>query len=149
MGNRAVITFDPKPTGDSLGVYLHWNGGAESVYAFLDALDHYAVRDNSDAPYQLARFVQIVGNFLGGTLSLGVGHLRQLDCDNGDNGLYVVTRNAKERTVRRSDGSFSEWWPESRVESERVQAYKHPYHTAEDSIVKAIHVKNDAAFNVS
>ncbi|PAW79076.1 MAG: hypothetical protein B9S32_03730 [Verrucomicrobia bacterium Tous-C9LFEB] len=149
MGNRAVITFDPNPTGDSLGVYLHWNGGPESVYAFLDTLDHYVVRDNSDAPYQLARFVQIVGNFLGGTLSLGVGHLRQLDCDNGDNGLYAVTRISKERIVRRSDGSLTEWWSEFRVESERVSAYKHPYHTAADSIAKAIHEKNDAAFKES
>ena len=40
----------------------------ESVYPFLEALDLYEVRDDSDPTYQLARFVQIVANFFGGTL---------------------------------------------------------------------------------
>ena len=38
MGNRAVITnsksFDVANSTD-LGVYLHWNGGRDSVEAFL------------------------------------------------------------------------------------------------------------------
>ena len=32
MGNRAVLEFK-----DGTGIYLHWNGGPESVLAFLDA----------------------------------------------------------------------------------------------------------------
>ena len=37
MGNRAVITFSgSRSTG--VGIYLHWNGGLESVLAFLDAV---------------------------------------------------------------------------------------------------------------
>ena len=32
MGNRAVITTEKK----DLGIYLHWNGGRDSVEAFLN-----------------------------------------------------------------------------------------------------------------
>lgn len=32
MGNRAIITTKKR----DLGVYLHWNGGRDSVGAFLD-----------------------------------------------------------------------------------------------------------------
>lgn len=35
MGNRAVISFDEND--NATGVYLHWNGGPESVLAFLAA----------------------------------------------------------------------------------------------------------------
>ncbi len=35
MGNRAVITTEDK----QMGVYLHWNGGRDSVEAFLDYCD--------------------------------------------------------------------------------------------------------------
>jgi hypothetical protein len=31
MGNRAVITTEDK----QLGVYVHWNGGRDSIEAFL------------------------------------------------------------------------------------------------------------------
>jgi hypothetical protein len=35
MGNRAVISFSEAKT--ATGIYLHWNGGPESILAFLDA----------------------------------------------------------------------------------------------------------------
>ena len=36
MGNRAVITTQEYLTNpDTIGVYLHWNGGRDSVQAFL------------------------------------------------------------------------------------------------------------------
>ena len=101
MGNRAVVTFETKPTSNSVGVYLHWNGGKESIVPFVKALDRYGVRDGQDGTYQLARFIQLIGNFFGGTLSLGVGNLRKLDI-NGDNGLYVVNRIKGETVITRS-----------------------------------------------
>ena len=89
MGNRAVIT----DTSKQIGVYLHWNGGYDSVSAFCE----YARLKGVPAPsndcasdYAWARFCQIVGNFLGGTGSLGVGLYRRMDKDNGDNGVYIV-----------------------------------------------------------
>lgn len=38
MGNRAVITTSKAPDvsgAKDLGIYLHWNGGRDSVEAFL------------------------------------------------------------------------------------------------------------------
>ena len=92
MGNRAVIAFQEENwravQPDSLGIYLHWNGGPESVVAFLDAAEKLGVRREDE--YGAARLCQIIGNWFGGTLSLGVGKCRNMDTDNGDNGTYVV-----------------------------------------------------------
>lgn len=94
MGNRAVICFSHKAewaeleTRDPIGVYLHWNGGRDSVEGFLKAARELKLGGDKD--YTVARFVQMVANFFGGTSSIGVGKLSDLDCDNGDNGLYVV-----------------------------------------------------------
>jgi hypothetical protein len=91
MGNRAVITLDKNISPDSLGIYLHWNGGAESVMAFAQAAhDLGALGRGSDDDYSFARLVQVVTNFFGGTLSVGVAKLRNLDTDNHDNGLFVI-----------------------------------------------------------
>ena len=92
MGNRAVIAFQSadldKVQPDSVGVYLHWNGGSESVEAFLTAAKELGVRREDE--YGVARLCQIIGNWFGGTLSIGIGKCRTLDTDNGDNGTYVV-----------------------------------------------------------
>ena len=87
MGNRAVIAFGDKPT--DTGIYLHWNGGRASVEAFLGAAKELGVRAN-DGCYMPARLCQIIGNWFGGALSLGVGPLKELDCDNHDNGMYII-----------------------------------------------------------
>lgn len=88
MGNRAVISFNE---GDqAIGVYLHWNGGPESVLAFLAAAKILGVRNGADKPYFFARFCQIIGNFFGGTTSVGIGTVGSLDTDNHDNGWYII-----------------------------------------------------------
>ncbi len=91
MGNRAVIAFQEETwttvQPDTVGIYLHWNGGPDSVTAFLDAAKELGVRSDD---YGIARLCQIIGNWFGGTLSLGIGPCRKLDTDNGDNGTYVV-----------------------------------------------------------
>lgn len=88
MGNRAII----KPEGQNIGVYLHWNGGIDSVTAFLKYCELKDFRGFDD-PYGLARFCQVVGNFFGGGLSLGI----ETDVEETeeaaewiDNGIYVV-----------------------------------------------------------
>ena len=101
MGNRAVITFDKKPTPDSMAIYLHWNGGPESVLAFLEAANQLNVRIGDDG-YEFARVVQIIANFFGGTTSIGVGQLKTLDCDNKDNGVFIVSRAGGKITIRQS-----------------------------------------------
>jgi hypothetical protein len=90
MGNRAVIAFkDESITKDlSPAIYLHWNGGRDSVEGFLAAAKKLALR--SDSSYAAARLAQVIGNYFGGTLSLGVGVYSTLDTDNYDNGVYWV-----------------------------------------------------------
>ena len=100
MGNRAVIKFG----GTNQGIYLHWNGGIESVQAFLDCAKRYKLRSGC---YGNARLCQIIGNFFGGSLSLGIDDVRFLDCDNYDNGMYVVNEHW-EITKREYDQGHNE-----------------------------------------
>ena len=102
MGNRAVVIFvDEETNYISPAVYLHWNGGAESVYRFLDELDRRKVR--SGQGYDCARFIQIVGEAFDrdgvSGISLGVSappvslSLEDVQMLNpGDNGIYLVYR---------------------------------------------------------
>jgi len=108
MGNRAVIAFQEENwttiASDTVGIYLHWNGGPDSVHAFLDAAKELGVRREDD--YGAARLCQIIGNWFGGTLSVGIGLCRTMDTDNGDNGTYVVDlENHGWKVARRIHGS--------------------------------------------
>jgi hypothetical protein len=89
MGNRAVITIRDKhkPKDDWSSLYLHWNGGRDSVEPFLYVAKLYEIRCDSDPTYGIARLAQIIGNTLGGTLSIGVAAYKYLDTDNYDNGV--------------------------------------------------------------
>ncbi len=148
MGNRAHVIFhDPKNNRISPAIYLHWNGGPESIYAFLDELERRGVRN--DTEYTCARFCHVVGDFMdqeqAGGLSLGiVSGPRTISThslesfDNGDNGVYVVSWENSKRIMRRFtrttyDSSFKEL-PFDKVESEREEAYKHKYITDPEGI---------------
>lgn len=93
MGNRAVLTASTDPNlrdSNDIGVYLHWNGGRDSVEGFLAYCKMRGFRAPDDDTYGWARFCQIVANYFGGDgLSLGVGRLCELDCE-GDNGVYII-----------------------------------------------------------
>ena len=86
MGNRAVITTQDK----ELGVYLHWNGGRDSVEAFLTYCKLKEYRCPENDCYGWARLCQVIGNFFGGTYSVGIDKYNRLDTDNGDNGVYII-----------------------------------------------------------
>lgn len=90
MGNRAVITASTSKT-KGVGIYVHWNGGPESVLAFLDVARERGYRDPADdESYAMARLCQVICEFFGGDSSVGIGQLDELDCDNYDNGVYVI-----------------------------------------------------------
>ena len=93
MGNRAVITTytgsNPQSSTE-LGVYLHYNGGRDSVEPFLAYCKAKGYRPPETDCYGWARLCQIIGNFFGGGLSLGVDVCARLDCNNGDNGTYII-----------------------------------------------------------
>ena len=101
MGNRAIV----KPEGKNIGVYLHWNGGINSVTAFLKYCELKGYRSFSDDSYGLARFCQVVGNFFGGGLSIGVEtdiYETEEAAEWIDNGIYVV----KDWEIVRRIGGF-------------------------------------------
>lgn len=86
MGNRAVITTK----NEDIGVYLHWNGGRDSVEAFLTYCKMMDFRPPEKDCYGWARLCQVIGNFFGGDSSIGIDKVERLDCDNGDNGTYII-----------------------------------------------------------
>lgn len=93
MGNRAVIT--PSEKDDAQSIYVHWNGGLESVLAFLHAARDLGVRDPlKDESYGMARLVQVIGiYFIETTDSLGIQPYKFADKTNWDNGVYVLGEN--------------------------------------------------------
>lgn len=90
MGNRAVITTAPY-SDTNVGIYVHWNGGRESIEGFLEAAKELGYRSpGEDNSYAMARLVQAIGVYFGGELSLGVDLCSNLDTDNGNNGTYLI-----------------------------------------------------------
>lgn len=100
MGNRAIITSKTNKYNkdkNRIGLYLHWNGGRDSVDAFLAYARARGVRGaESDDGYCFARLAQIVGNYFGGTTSVGVVVLTPEDIEDRcaewglDNGVYFI-----------------------------------------------------------
>lgn len=93
MGNCAVITTSTDinvSESNDIGVYLHWNGGRDSVEAFLMYCKLKGYRTPEYDNYGWARLCQVIGNFFGGDLSIGIDKCCNLDCDNYDNGVYII-----------------------------------------------------------
>lgn len=88
MGNRAVITTEKR----DLGVYLHWNGGRDSVEAFLRYCELRGFRSPDSDEYGWARLCQVIANFMGASgLSVGISrYTTDKQMDPGDNGVYVI-----------------------------------------------------------
>lgn len=98
MGNRAVILSkndmlaDGKINPNQIGVYLHWNGGRDSVSAFLKYCKLKGYRSPSTDCYSWACLCNVISNFFGDGMSLGIDIASRLDCDNYDNGVYIIDR---------------------------------------------------------
>ena len=93
MGNRAVITTsrdNDVSMSNDIGIYLHWNGGRDSVEAFLEYCKRRGFRSPDQDCYVWARLCQVIANFFGGDLSIGIDRCCNLDCNNWDNGVYIV-----------------------------------------------------------
>lgn len=94
MGNRAVITTSTSVSikdSNDIGIYLHWNGGRDSVEAFLAYCKRRGFRPPEQDCYGWARLCQVIGNFFGGDDSIGIDRCCNLDCDNYDNGVYIIS----------------------------------------------------------
>lgn len=104
MGNRAVISIKDKDNPSlSPAIYLHWNGGRDSVEGFLEvAKRKYESMHSPD--YGIARLTTIICNWFGSQekdsgLSVGVGCISKMDQNNHDNGVYWI--NSKFEIVGR------------------------------------------------
>lgn len=86
MGNRAVITTRAK----RMGVYVHWDGDREHIEAFLAFCKASGFRSPERYNYGWAYLATVIGNYFGDGLSVGVDTLSCLDCDNWDNGTYII-----------------------------------------------------------
>lgn len=119
MGNRAVITTRSK----DLALYLHWNGGRDTVEPLLKYCEMQGYRPPSSDCYGWARMAQVVGNFFGGSLSVGIARFENLG-DQGDNGVYVIDGwNIVERIEQEYDENWNltgKWRdiPESQEQNE-------------------------------
>lgn len=90
MGNRAVITFNTSPNAPC--IYLHWNGGLDSVEAFLMAAKKLQLIKPTRAETMDAIADMLHNHFFAPGYSKTVTRLRydQADAENGDNGVYII-----------------------------------------------------------
>lgn len=141
MGNSAII----KAKGNNnKAIYLHWNGGRDSVEAFLKYCELRNFRGFED-DYGMARFCQVVGNFFGADgLSIGV-----VDSVNwtGDNGTYIVEGW---EIVGREDfkGIEQKWYDlqEMLIEIDRAQPTNQQlgeYLTAGEALTNELHIGDE------
>ena len=91
MGNRAMISYREHGQDKQLApsIYLHWNGGRDSVEAFLEASQTLGIR-GYDGNYCIGRMAQVIGNWMGGTLSMGVGCYGNYAVEFLDHGVYWI-----------------------------------------------------------
>ena len=98
MGDRAVVVFDDyKP--EAVGLYVHWMGS--DVPDLVDRLRELMLPSAAGVPawrarhgdpqYALARLAYVAcARNPEDNSGVGIGRCRDLDCDNIDNGVYVV-----------------------------------------------------------
>lgn len=92
MGNSAIITTQNDFDNNGIGVYVHWNGGYDSVSAFLKYCELRGFRPPEEDGYGWARLCQIIGNYFGGDLSIGIDTLSKLLLRYCDNGVYIIEK---------------------------------------------------------
>lgn len=85
MGNRAVITTKAK----EIGVYLHWNGGRDSIEPILQYCKAKGYVPPEHNHYGWAALCQVINNWLGYG-GCGIDLYENTDHDNWDNGTYVI-----------------------------------------------------------
>lgn len=122
MGCRCVITdisVNEQNMNTKLGIYLHWYGDKETVKALLEEVKSKQPRGViSDPSYGYARLCQIIADKItADTLAspfetakthayesgIGIGIVSELDCYNGDNGVYYIDDDYN--IVKQTDGS--------------------------------------------
>lgn len=128
MGNRAVITLeDGQGTPHPVALYVHWNGGLESVLAFVEYTWATFERGRDDLYTFHARLCQVIGNFFPDGLSLYGLPLDKSDdwAEGADNGGFRFRVTADRVSLPGRD-------------NECAQARTHAYWTASPNILDSI-----------
>lgn len=141
MGNRANVIFIGSEGEISPCVYLHWNGGPESIYAFIHEMNRRRYR--KDAWYECARFIGMLAEFTDTnncvTTSIGVvngpskvtgANLDKIMTDSSDNGFYIVNRNTGIVQRFKTDYTVNKLkeMPKDAVDAEKRIALKTKYY---------------------
>ena len=99
MGNRAVITTDNLI--GNIGLYVHWNGGADTVLPVLEFIkqnhnneEYKDVLKVVDKDRDLLKNIELIYKVAFGN-KYEIKDYKSLDCDNFDNGVYVVDNKFK------------------------------------------------------
>ena len=94
MGNRGVICTQKAFENNGIGVYGHWQMGMDSIKPLLVYLKIRGISGPTDEyPAEgYSRLIQVMNNFCGGDGNGNylIGNVDSLDCDNYDNGVYIV-----------------------------------------------------------
>ena len=88
MGNRAVITTNKNL--EEIGIYLHWNGGRDSIEAFLAYCKLKGYRSPERDCYGWTCLAGVIFNYFSNGMSCGLCIAKNLDCNNWDNGTYII-----------------------------------------------------------
>lgn len=87
MGNRAVIIESRKREG----IYQHWNGGRDSIEPMLYYAKHF-LNDDSNLFENNLKKVAFISMCCGFRPEYSNDY-DNLDCNNGDNGVYVINKD--------------------------------------------------------
>ena len=91
MSNSAMISTRKNYDNHGIGIYLYTHGSREEVEAFLAYCKMKGYRDlEFDNSYGMARLVQVIANYIGGALSIGIAPCDNLGGYDADNGVYLV-----------------------------------------------------------
>ena len=162
MGNRAAVVFgEGKPSQDDIGMCLKWNGGPESVYAFVKLLASYKLSQDGDLagtstesidpPSMATRFVQLATNYFSNdassfssiyiTSNPGAPGSERMPTENG---IYTVRPDL---SVERHDFKGRKWTNKERLdEFEAVLSHTYWEDPSPAGFIQSLRHANDRAF---
>lgn len=134
MGNRAFVS----DRNMKLGVYLHWNGGRDSIEAFCEYCRiHEFEFGTGEMPLWVSRFSQVVMNMFGpGSTSVVVEPFEGSWTAGDDNGLYIIDNwrivgRYREDWYNYKTGEHSEWPPYGEPDKDDWQLLMAPWDRGE------------------
>lgn len=106
MGNRAVITTEnPETNPNAIGVYVHWCGDWSQIETILTYCKLGGTHSPEEDNEGWGHLVGILHAYTGLGRGVCVDTVENLDCDNKDNGTYIIKDWEIVDTMYRSYGA--------------------------------------------